>query len=289
MMGNGSERRLGVFRVETGEGRSGSQGSVYRAVCEGDFPGVAIGETVALKTMPCEDDSDAYSRFERRVAKLASLQGDHVVRYRGSFPVVGPFQSLNVAVMEWLEGWTLKDVLAREPGGIDADEALRIVDGILAGLADVHAAGLVHRDLKPGNVFLGRDGSVKLIDFELAHRTSAESHSSTGGFAGTFDYMAPEFASQTFHGSQASDVFSVGVVLHEMLTGQLPYTRKAERESRQTSRSFPAGASARRAFARSASEPPPGEFFRTPTKFCSRRCLKSRRPVIPMLRRFATP
>jgi len=227
--GNGSERRLGVFRVESGEGRSGSQGSVYRAVCEGDFPGVAVGETVALKAMPSKDAPDAYSRFERRIAKLASLQGDHVVRYRGSFSVVGPFQSLNVAVMEWLEGCTLKDVLAREPGGIDADEALRIVDGILAGLADVHAAGLVHRDLKPGNVFLGRDGSVKLIDFELAHGASAESHSSTGGFAGTFDYMAPEFASQTFHGSQASDVFSVGVVLHEMLTGQLPYTRKAEK------------------------------------------------------------
>lgn len=229
MKGNGSERRLGVFRVESGEGRSGSQGSVYRAVCEGDFPGVAVGETVALKAMPSEDSPDAYSRFERRVAKLASLQGDHVVRYRGSFSVVGPFQSLNVAVMEWLEGWTLKDVLAREPGGIDADEALRIVDGILAGLTDVHAAGLVHRDLKPGNVFLGRDGSVKLIDFELAHRTSAESQSSTGGFTGTFDYMAPEFAAPTFHGSPASDVFSVGVVLHEMLTGQLPYTRKAKK------------------------------------------------------------
>ena len=228
-MGNGNERRLGVFRLVTGEGLSGSQGSVYRAVCEGDFPGVAVGETVALKTMLSDDEPEIYARFERRVGKLAALQSSHVVRYRGCFSASGPLQTFNVVVMDWLAGWPLKDVLERERGGIDADEALRIADGILAGLADVHAAGLVHRDLKPGNVFLGRDGSIKLIDFEVAHRTSAESQSSTGGFAGTFDYMAPEFANPGFRGSTASDVFSVGVVLHEMLTGQLPYMRKTEK------------------------------------------------------------
>ena len=228
-MDNGNERRLGVFRLVTGEGLSGSQGSVYRAVCEGDFPGVAVGETVAIKTMLSDDEPEVYARFERRVAKLAALQSSHVVRYRGCFSASGPLQTFNVVVMDWLDGWTLKDVLEREPGGIDADEALRIADGVLAGLADVHAAGLVHRDLKPGNVFLGRDGSIKLIDFEVAHRTSAESQSSTGGFAGTFDYMAPEFANPGFRGSTASDVFSVGVVLHEMLTGQLPYMRKTEK------------------------------------------------------------
>jgi len=228
-MGNGLERRLGVFRLEDGEGRSGSQGSVYRAVCEGDFPGVAVGETVALKTMQAEDEPEVYARFERRVGRLAAIRSDHVVRYRGCFSAAGPFQSVNVVVMDWLDGWTLKDLLERDPGGIDADEALRIADGILAGLADVHAAGIVHRDLKPGNAFIGRDGSVKLIDFEVAHRTSAESQSSTGGFAGTFDYMAPEFANPGFRGSPASDVFSAGVVLHELLTGQLPYARKPEK------------------------------------------------------------
>lgn len=228
-MGNGGERRLGVFRLEAGEGRSGSQGAVYRAVCEGEFQGVAVGETVALKTMLSEDEPEDYARFERRIGKLAALRSNHVVRYRGCFSASGPFQTFHVAVMDWLDGCTLKDVLEREQGGIDADEALRIVDCILSGLVDVHAAGLVHRDLKPGNVFLGRDGSVKLIDFEVAHRTSAESQSSTGGFAGTFDYMAPEFADPGFRGSPASDVFSVGVVFHEMLTGQLPYVRKTEK------------------------------------------------------------
>lgn len=223
------ERRLGVFRLEDGEGRSGSQGAVYRAVCEGDFPGVAVGETVALKTMVAEDDPEVYARFARRVAALAAIRSDHVVRYRGSFSAAGPFQALNVAVMDWLDGWTLKERLEREPGGLDADEALGIADGVLSGLAAAQAAGLVHRDVKPGNVFLGRDGSVKLIDFEVAHRTVAETHSSTGGFAGTFDYMAPEFADPGFRGSFASDVFAVGVVLHEMLTGQAPYARKTEK------------------------------------------------------------
>ena len=228
-MENVRERRLGAFRLEDGEGRSGSQGSVYRAICEGDFPGVAIGETVALKTMVAEDDPEVHERFARRVAALAAIQCDHVVRYRGCFSAAGPFQSLNVAVMDWLDGWTLKERLEREPGGIDADEALGIADGILSGLSAAQAAGLVHRDVKPGNVFLGRDGSVKLIDFEVAHRTVAETHSSTGGFAGTFDYMAPEFADPGFRGSFASDVFAVGVVLHEMLTGQPPYARTTEK------------------------------------------------------------
>lgn len=229
MINNGPDRKLGVFRLETGEGRSGSQGSVYRAVCEGDFPGVAVGETVALKAMPAEDDPELYARFKKKIAKLIALESSHVVRYRGCFSAVGPFQALNVAVMDWLDGCTLKDILERERGGIDVDEALRIADGILKGLAEVHAAGIVHRDLKPGNVFLGRDGSVKLIDFEVSHRAAGASQSSTGGFAGTFDYMAPEFADTAFRGSPASDVFSAGVVLHEMLSGQLPYARKPEK------------------------------------------------------------
>lgn len=229
MINNGPDRKLGVFRLETGEGRSGSQGSVYRAVCEGDFPGVAVGETVALKAMPAEDDPELYARFKKKIAKLTALESSHVVRYRGCFSAVGPFQALNVAVMDWLDGCTLKDILERERGGIDVDEALRIADGILKGLAEVHAAGIVHRDLKPGNVFLGRDGSVKLIDFEVSHRAAGASQSSTGGFAGTFDYMAPEFADTAFRGSPASDVFSAGVVLHEMLSGQLPYARKPEK------------------------------------------------------------
>lgn len=224
------ERRLGVFRLENnGEGQSGSQGAVYRAVCEGEFPGVAVGESVALKAMQADDDPEAYARFARRVGELSAIRSDHVVRYRGSFSVSEPFQTFNVAVMDWLDGWTLKERLARDLGGIDADEALRIADGVLEGLAAAQSAGLVHRDVKPGNVFLGRDGSVKLIDFEVAHRTSSETLSSTGGFAGTFDYMSPEFADPEFRGTSASDVFAAGVVLHEMLTGQMPYARQTEK------------------------------------------------------------
>lgn len=222
----GGFRLLGALKG----GTDGRQGTVYRAECvQPTVPGVAVGEVVVLKTMKNEDDSGrSLAKLRKRTETLASLDHPNVLRYRGCFSDVGPLSSLDVVVTDLLEGETLKDRLAANPGGLDADEALRIVDGALAGLCCAARAGIVHRDVKPGNIFLCRDGSVKLIDFELG-RTANTTNTASGSFVGTFNYMAPEFTDESFRGDETSDVFSMGVVLHEALTGALPYAKNRER------------------------------------------------------------
>ena len=220
---------IGGFRIldalHSGEG---SQGAVYRAVCEeARFSGVQAGASVALKVMPAPDeDSSHWLKLERRTGELVRIDHPNVVKYYGCFAVNDVFHDLLVVVEEFLEGESLKDRLARAPTGLDADEALRIVREALAGLECLALRGIIHRDVKPGNIFLCADKSVKLIDFEVArHGEGAATTSASGNFKGTFDYMAPEFASPDFQGDVQSDVFSMGVVLHEALTGKMPYPR----------------------------------------------------------------
>lgn len=221
---------FGAFKIlDTLKCEPGSQGSVFRAECVGDFPGVARGEVVVLKAMKVEDEGEAFSRLLRRTEALKRITHQNVVRYRGCFVETGPFSSSNIVVTDLLEGETLRERLRANPGGLDADEALRIFDGALAGLACAEEAGITHRDIKPGNIFICRDGTVKLIDFEVARSGGEAQSTASGRFAGTFDYMAPEFRDPAFHGDAASDVFSMGVVMHETLTGQLPYVQKKKK------------------------------------------------------------
>ena len=233
----GSESRtltIGGFRVEqTLQAGSGSQGTVYKAVCMEACEGIAdAGDVVALKVMIAQGDAqNTWRRLEKRTAELAGLKHENVVRYRGCFAVKGDFSDTYVVVQDFLEGETLKERLARSPCGMDADQALDVLKQALSGLDYVSRSGMVHRDIKPGNIFLCRDGKVKLIDFEIAHR---EGGTSTTGInaQGTFDYMAPDFLDQSFRGDIRSDVFSMGVVMHEMLSGRKPY-RSLDGDQRQ--------------------------------------------------------
>lgn len=222
---------IGGFRIldalQTG---MGSQGAVYRAVCErSDFPGIGLGDAVALKVMSVNDESESFRRkLERRTHELIQLNHPNIVRYYGSFTVNDLFNDLYVIVEEYLSGESLKELLSRTPSGLDADEALRIANDVLSGFAYLSSVGIVHRDVKPGNIFLCSDGTVKLLDFEVA-RTIHDpmSTSGSGNIRGTFDYMAPEFTRPDFYGDVKSDIFSLGVVVHEMLTGKLPYPQLA--------------------------------------------------------------
>ena len=226
------ERRLGGFRILSPiKDGKGSQGSVYRAVCEREtVPGIAVGEIVALKAMIVRDEGvERFVRIKKRTDLLAGIDHANVVRYRGCFVENDPFNPVVVVVMELLEGQTLKERLEENPGGLDADEAIRIADGALAGLEAAAAAGLVHRDIKPANIFICANGAVKLIDFEISRKEGGTVSTASGRFAGTFDYMAPEFADPGFRGDARSDVFSMGVVLHEALTGDVPYARAKEK------------------------------------------------------------
>jgi serine/threonine-protein kinase len=124
--------------------------------------------------------------------------------------------------MEYVPGRTLRSLL-RERGRMRPEAALNIMDPILSGLAAAHAAGIVHRDVKPENVLLTADGRVKVVDFGLARAQAAASNTRSGLVIGTVAYIAPEQV--TSHVTDArTDVYAAGVLLFELLTGQQPHT-----------------------------------------------------------------
>ena len=228
VMAESSKKVIGGFRIlQEIQAGSGAQGTVYKAVCEDESKGItAKGTVVALKVMAVQDeDKSQWRKLEKRTRELSGLKHPNVVRYYGCFSEPGLFNDVHVVVQEFLQGVTLKDKLVHYPSGLDVDEALRIADASLAALIYTAGRGIVHRDIKPGNIFLCDNGDVKLIDFEIAKQVGGTTTSSASNIRGSFDYMAPDFTDAEFHGDVKSDVFSMGVVLHELLSGKTPYQR----------------------------------------------------------------
>ena len=219
---------IGGFRVLAEiKGGSGGQGQVFKAVCENPpFDGIKPGTAVALKVMNLtlyDDSTKVWAEMEKCTDELARLSHPNILKYYGCFSEQGTFCDIHAVVQEWLEGETLKQRLARNPHGLDADEALYVTDAALAGLEYVAANGILHRDVRPRNIFLCLDGGVKIIGFEDAHLEGDATTSALGNLVRPFDYMAPEFSNSTFCGDERSDVFSMGVVMHEVTTGHTPY------------------------------------------------------------------
>ena len=222
------DKIIGGFKVlQEIQVGAGSQGTVYKAVCEEDKHGlVPVGTLVALKVMAVQDEGGVqWRKLQKRTAELVRLDHPNVVKYYGCFSEQGLFNDVHVVVQEFLHGETLKERLARQSTGLDVDEGVKVVDLTLAGLEYTTGCGIVHRDLKPGNIFLCDGGGVKLIDFEIAKQEGGTATASVGNIRGSFDYMAPDFTNPEFHGDVQSDVFSMGVVLHEVLCGKTPYER----------------------------------------------------------------
>ncbi len=211
----------------------GAQGKVWKAQCLEDLHGiVSVGTIVALKIKYEHGDSlDAqWRKLESRINELKAIEHPNVVRYLGCFRETAMDHEKHVVVQEVLEGETLKERLdalnrwnpMKNRLGIDVDEGIDIVSQVAAGLGHTASLGIFHRDVKPGNIFLCRDGVVKLIDFGVA-RQSDGTITEEGNIRGSWNYLAPDFTDGVFRGDQQSDVFSVGVVLHEIITGRLPY------------------------------------------------------------------
>ena len=221
---SGENRRLGCFHLLDEVGR-GSQGVVYKAICESDsFEGVSVGTVVAISVLSVDSgDKDYEARLGKRIAELKGLSHPSVVKCLGSFCEKGPFGDMRVLVQEWFEGESLGAWLQCNPNGLDADEALRIGGQLLDALAYISSKGVVLGSVQPNHVVLCKDGSVKLAAFEYPVQQSPCMPS----VHPSLNYTAPEFLNAEFRGDERSDIFSFGVCFHEMLTGRLPYAAQS--------------------------------------------------------------
>jgi serine/threonine-protein kinase len=175
---------------------------------------------VAVKLIPTDRvDEAARERFRREARASARFSHPHAVTTYDAGEAAGRFY----LVMELVEGPTLSQHLTAV-GRLDAEDAVRIADAVLDALGAAHDAGLVHRDVKPSNVLLGTDGTVKLADFGIARQMDEVSHdlTATGTFIGTARYAAPEQLAGR-PATARSDLYAVGVVLYEVLAGRPPF------------------------------------------------------------------
>jgi len=203
----------GRYRIDARIARGG-MATVYRGL------DLRLERVVAIKVMHpgLADDADFLARFTREARAAARLNSPYVV---GVFDQ-GVHDGLAFLVMEFVPGRTLRDLVA-ERGRLSPAQATSVLEPVLMALAAAHRAGLVHRDVKPENVLLGLDGSVKVADFGLARAVEAAAHTSTRGLLiGTVAYLAPEQV--TAGGAdERTDVYAAGVLLFELLTGAVPY------------------------------------------------------------------
>ncbi|MGF3055010.1 Stk1 family PASTA domain-containing Ser/Thr kinase [Microbacterium sp. YY-01] len=201
----------GRYRVRARIARGG-MATVYVAT------DLRLERRVALKVMHghLSDDSVFQSRFIQEARAAARLADPHVVNVFDQ----GQDSDLAYLVMEYLPGITLRQLL-REQRRLTVEQTVSIMDAVLSGLAAAHRAGIVHRDVKPENVLLAEDGRIKIGDFGLARATTA--NTATGQqLMGTIAYLAPELVTRGTADAR-SDIYALGIMLYEMLTGEQPY------------------------------------------------------------------
>ena len=195
---------------------SGGMATVYLATDS------RLDRTVAVKVMRpiLAQDPDFVDRFAREARAAARLSSPEVVAVhdQGTDPATGTAY----LVMEHVAGGTLRDLIVAQ-GALSPARALQLIEPVLRALAAAHAAGLVHRDVKPENVLLGDDGRIKVTDFGLARAIETSNLTATTGFLmGTMAYLAPEQVEQGRTDTR-TDVYAAGILLWELLTGQPPY------------------------------------------------------------------
>ncbi|MBI4740986.1 MAG: serine/threonine protein kinase [Betaproteobacteria bacterium] len=213
---------FGDFRIDHLISDKGGMGDVYEAYQ------LSVRRRVAAKSLKLshQNDAEIRRRFEEEALFLAQLNHPNIVN-------VLAFDPENLIIfMEFLEGMPLDEHVRRErdePVALSLHESLNIMDQVLAALGHAHAHGLVHRDVKPGNIFVAPDGRVKLTDFGIAKIIGRENLEVTRMGLGSPSYMAPEqILGDEIDGR--TDVYAAGIVLYQLLTGKMPFSGRTYEE-----------------------------------------------------------
>ncbi len=206
---------LGRYEI-VGELGQGAMGVVYKATDP------LIDRVVAIKTITlslAQEERDEYeARFYQEAKAAGRLSHPNIVTIYD----VGRSGDIAYIAMEFLQGRELRDIL-NDDKLLPVDQVLDIVTQVAMGLAYAHEHGIIHRDIKPSNIMVGRDCQVKITDFGIARMASAGVRTQTGMVLGSPKYMSPEQVMGKLT-DQRSDIFSLGVMLYEMLTGQPAFT-----------------------------------------------------------------
>ncbi len=209
-------KTLGRYRVVARLGRGG-MAEVYKAYQAG------LDRYVGIKVLHSHlvDDKDFIGRFEREALAIGKLRHPNIVQAL-DFDREG---ELYFMAMEYIDGPTLKDEMKVRRGvnkPFNLHEITRIFTALCSAIDYAHARGMVHRDIKPANVMINQEGQIVLTDFGIARIVGATQYTQTGALAGTPAYMSPE-QGQGERGDERSDIYSLGVMLYEMVTGTVPY------------------------------------------------------------------
>ncbi|UCE20313.1 MAG: protein kinase, partial [Gemmatimonadota bacterium] len=195
----------------------GGMGVVYKA------EDIKLKRTVALKFLPTHltTDREARERFQREAQAVAALSHPNII----TIYEIGEYEEQIFTALEYIEGESLQEKMSKRvknSPSLTVNEIFSITIQICEGLSKAHKGGIVHRDIKPGNIFIDRDGQVKILDFGLAKLKWVSGITKQSSRLGTICYMSPE----QIHGDEVdyrTDIWSVGVVLYQMLTGELPF------------------------------------------------------------------
>ncbi|MBW5469972.1 Stk1 family PASTA domain-containing Ser/Thr kinase [Brevibacillus formosus] len=207
------QRLGGRYQIESRVG-GGGMAIVYKA------KDLILNRPVAVKVLRSQfgTDEDFVNRFRREAQAVASLSHPNVV---GVYDV-GQDGDTHYMVMEYIEGYTLKEVIIQR-GALPVEEAVRIAEQICDALDHAHQNQIIHRDIKPHNIMIGKNGRVKVTDFGIARAVTSATITHTNAMLGSVHYFSPEQARGGITGEK-SDIYSLGIVLYEMVTGELPFS-----------------------------------------------------------------
>ncbi len=204
----------GVYEIQGLIG-TGGMANVYRA------RDLRNNRTVAVKVLREEyhDDQDLVRRFKNESKAISILDHPNIVKVYD----VSVTDKLQYIVMEYIDGITLKDYLVQRGGMLTWRETVHFITQILRALQHAHENGVVHRDVKPQNIMLLPDGGLKMMDFGIARISRAENQLVSGKAMGSVHYISPEQAKGAVTDAK-SDIYSVGIMMYEMLSGKLPFS-----------------------------------------------------------------